>query len=1438
MFHSTLILILYRDPPSTPERDRTAERERSRLSRLDMTGTDERRNSRSRSGTPTRSNNPVPQPNFGAPVSFQPPPAQADPPSSNGEDPFRMDVGAGQRRVINLNDDIPPMQMPAGRNAPPLAMPNIQGAVGPLSQEGVQMQWQPSQLPAQVVAGACRNVRHAARQAHPQFPDKIWCTKGRHWVLIAAFGPLQTCANCRATERARAALVREQRLAQEAQVAAQLQLAAQIGMNEPQALPQPPLPEPQHNPPPPLDPLSAISPEDKILLNNCREKLMSIAMESCNLCHEEWFDLGVENGTCKNCRKNSKFQPSNNMYPGNGASHLPELTQMEEMLISPVHALVQLWQIRGGQTKYTGHTCNFPRENAVFHSKVPLLPEECDIIIMRRSGAEVGTDATIYQDFRVRRYAIQQWLEYLVEHHPTFRSRQVAVDYARLDQLPVDGLVHERLRTMENEQMEDAFLNTGPPETVDDEEPQEPNPFFSTGFVPNMHNRQNEEEHLRQAAFQADEPVILTMPSMHGTPISEHSGRQIAIDAFPTLFPTGEADAVANRDDPVEMNEWALHLIKLKGGRFARHSRFIYWVLNTLMRHTARKASNWYLHTHKEDKDLTVEEIWEMIEAGDAAGLAQRVSHAGVKLAGSKPFWQSAQKDLIAQIRAPETGTPHVFFTCSSADIQWPDMHQHMPNNDPGVPENATSYRTRMNDLNNNPAIAAYYFQKRWQVYFEEVIQPKFKIKDYWWRYEWQHRGSSHIHGFFWMEGAPSVDALDRNDVESVQAFLHFWDQHVSTWHPDKDCPPAAIHPSAELFNGLQDTKKELAEILNRLQRHTKCAPGYCERRKKDTGEIFCRFGYPKPCRDHSELSKDPGRDFVELNTRRNDELLNSYNATFILGWRANIHFRPVINKEAVIAYVAKYASKGESTSSSYQDTLQKAISRLQDSDAAGVAYQKMLSSFAAECDISSQETCHILHEIPLVKSSRQYRNIYVAPDEASENVNFAASEKEQRGVLERYKNRPIETKPELANVSLLEFATHWNWKGKKYSKRGSRGAKPFVVNVWPRYQPDQDEPEIYEKYCYARMILHHPFAKDPKELLKHHVDWTAAYQSDCLDPTHVHMDSLPTSCNDDGNEDLESDYEDVLEDNQDAERWRAEWMEEAGRRPNQSVEGDFGNLGGRDLDLQYDWIGNSPGQALVSTAANWLSDKTKESPNDSIQELPEVDWRKLKGEQRSLFLQVMAYCKKLKHGEDDQPAPLRINVDGTAGTGKSFLIWAITTALRELFSNDGNITYDPVVRLAPTGVAAFGIRGWTINFGLMIPVKEGSEFNQLGQSSLARFQTRWKEIKLSILDEKSMVGRSQIGRMDRRLRQAHPHNSDEIFGGMPTIFFGDFAQLPPVGDSPMYSDKPSGYHTALHAEGRRAFESFKQSVTLNTIFRQAGQDPAQVVFREALLRL
>jgi ATP-dependent DNA helicase PIF1 len=73
--------------------------------------------------------------------------------------------------------------------------------------------------------------------------------------------------------------------------------------------------------------------------------------------------------------------------------------------------------------------------------------------------------------------------------------------------------------------------------------------------------------------------------------------------------------------------------------------------------------------------------------------------------------------------------------------------------------------------------------------------------------------------------------------------------------------------------------------------------------------------------------------------------------------------------------------------------------------------------------------------------------------------------------------------------------------------------------------------------------------------------------------------------------------------------------------------------------------------------------------------------------------------------------------------------------------------------------------------------------------------------------------------------------------GGLPALFFEDFAQLPLIGDTPLYSTKNSGQHLALIQEGRRVFDSCNKSITLSRIFHQ-GEDPDQVKFRDSLLRL
>ncbi|KAK7000858.1 hypothetical protein R3P38DRAFT_1816926 [Favolaschia claudopus] len=364
------------------------------------------------------------------------------------------------------------------------------------------------------------------RQPHPTKPDLLWCTKQSHWVHKSRFSEIfLQCDSCRNKRRAREALQRAER---EAQRAAR-QLAGLV--DPPDHPPQPPNHEnppepPNNNNPPPvrLPPLSelAISPEDRDLIKDVRNKIMAISLESCTECHERWFDLNVIDGVCSKCRVRSnnkfKYRDCNEMNPGSipGPEDLPPLTQMEEIMISPVHALVSLYQIRGGQFKYSGHCCNFVRDTAVTHNKLPLLPQECDVIVMRRRGVDQTTNEDIHQDFRVRRRVVQKWLEYLKEHHPTFRN-QIQVDFDRLANLPEDGSIRDQLRTVDSRDLSDD-PDEGPPESEGNSaDGTEHQPHISNGFVPNINSRSTEIEQLRAAASHHNDPVILTMPFVHAT---------------------------------------------------------------------------------------------------------------------------------------------------------------------------------------------------------------------------------------------------------------------------------------------------------------------------------------------------------------------------------------------------------------------------------------------------------------------------------------------------------------------------------------------------------------------------------------------------------------------------------------------------------------------------------------------------------------------------------------------------------------------------------------------------------------------------------------------------------------------------------------------------------------------------------------------------------
>ena len=126
----------------------------------------------------------------------------------------------------------------------------------------------------------------------------------------------------------------------------------------------------------------------------------------------------------------------------------------------------------------------------------------------------------------------------------------------------------------------------------------------------------------------------------------------------------------------------------------------------------------------------------------------------------------------------------------------------------------------------------------------------------------------------------------------------------------------------------------------------------------------------------------------------------------------------------------------------------------------------------------------------------------------------------------------------------------------------------------------------------------------------------------------------------------------------------------------------------------------------------------------------------------------------------------------GSAGTGKTHILNDFVLYLKSR-------KVIPTI-VAPTGVAASHLNGQTIHsyfsLGIRDSIDEGFISLLLDKKYL---QTRFKKLKILIIDEISMVSPNIFSSIDKILRAFK--QSNEPFGGIQVILSGDFFQLPPI---------------------------------------------------------
>ena len=617
------------------------------------------------------------------------------------------------------------------------------------------------------------------------------------------------------------------------------------------------------------------------------------------------------------------------------------------------------------------------------------------------------------------------------------------------------------------------------------------------------------------------------------------------------------------------------------------------------------------------------------------------------------------------------------------------------------------------------------------------------------------------------------------------------------------------------------ESDDDYVDLLNMVQRHTRCSKNYCLRKKQNESDLRCRFHFPfQPCTS-TKLEFEPihtkdgnAKYKAKIVTHRNDSRLNNHQRLQLQGWRANCDIQVVVDYHACVEYLAKYASKGEPRSPILKQAFNSIMHTCKNSSNPTKLIKKVIMKSLGQRDFSAQETMHHLMSLKLVRSSFNVIPISLDGSRRIKTNTFDGSITTNDSLLDVYANceKYAETIPDIVTLNFIDFASKYKLVNKKLITQPQN----TIPRVFPVFSSNPKGPN-FSLYCKYQLLRYKPWQATQENAWDNQpgsdkiyiTSWKAFLQTKYA-KQHVPdwFEKLQTLQNLSENDTDSEDFSEQLPQ-------REEWMHLADLIPGSLVNTNE-QISQPDYN-SYDWQNDKCKYAhhIIREMPSWIKSKQ----DTFLVALPQQNVS------ISTFSDMQAHAYNIirKHSEKAFPKdPLFLIVNGVAGTGKSYLI----NAIRNLLRTSCAVT-------ATTGKAAYNINGCTIHSLLKLPV--GTRGNkELTARALVRLQNNLKRIAYIIIDEYSMLGQTMLGWIDRRCRQA-TGISDEVFGHLSLILFGDPAQLPPVADRPLYHSKPT---SSIGEQGHLAYLMFTNVIKLSVNQRVQGSNQEQSQFRELLMRL
>ncbi|XP_062567926.1 uncharacterized protein LOC134230168 [Saccostrea cucullata] len=1188
-------------------------------------------------------------------------------------------------------------------------------------------------------------------------------------------------------------------------------------------------------------------------IHNFHEQIKHGPVFVCSCCHQTWFKesvLKVENTKlddtskskyltcitsvdnaewiCKTCYSSVRERKIPKLSVLNGMIWPPkprelDLFSLEERLISLRIPFMQIRELpRGGQYSVKGNVVNVPVD---IQPTVNSLPRKMDenITIPVKLKKKLSYQKCDYHE-NVRPTKVLIALHWLLNNSDFYKNANINVDDSWFQEITssANEIVQELVQTQAKRDQ-----STGNLETDEDDDDDEYCEVDGVGRDGNC-------DTLLDDASQDMNQIYTFAPGEGQRPLSLYQDQTAEYLSFPTIF-CGKGrlqdDERQVRVSYADIAKWELRSVDRRAAQSVPN---LFFKLKKIQMKQVTDKCNLALRKCKtKGRSITANEI-KNPEHVNSLVRHDEGFFVFRQLRNSPAYLETRKKDVFAMIR--QLGLPTWFMSLSAADTRWNDLIRAL-----GVLNDGKEYTDEEIDnmtwfeksklVQKDPITCTRYFDHRFRMFMNSVLRsdhhPIGVVKDFFYRIEFQQRGSPHVHMIVWIENAPKYH--ENNEQEIV----NYVDNYLKCEKNEDDLTGLQVHKHSQTCKKRSKAVCRFGFPLPPLEKTLILEPLECEvdKYRKMYDEIQkqlndmkngCDLSYKELLSTVLKISEEDYIKCIRSSLRgpkvflkRNpcDMRVNSYNSVVLDAWRANIDIQYILDPYACAMYIVSYISKSQRGMS---DLLSRAAKEAREGNLDIKRQVRHIGNhFLNSVEVGAQEAAYLVLQMPMTKASRDVvfintspsddRVILIKTDAELEKLTPNSTDVECSNIIKRYAKRPKQlenwcladyvsqldvvfpkddekeliekevnddddknnmSNDEEENDSDLDFGESDTLVTLRNGIKIRRRKVPRVIR-YVRFNIKTDP----ENYYREKLMLFLPWRVESVDLIS---------GTDSFEKSFNRRKSFLTN--------KVKEYEYNAEQLDAALQMASEDFSEAYDElaPNaQQTEGEDENEGSRESE---NFVPFNPERPVEQRQYDLGSDigipSTRQITEDSSVRLSDSEYlkllRSLNVKQREFFNHVVQWVKTKKE-------PIYTFLSGGAGVGKSVLIRALYQALhRYLCSTEGENPDDIRILLcAYTGKAAYNIGGATIASAFHQKINQSQQ--SLHSDELNTFRTKYQNLKVIIIDEISMVGNRSLALIDSRLQLLT--GIKKPFGGISIIAVGDFFQLKPVMDRWIFQD-------------------------------------------------